>query len=132
VSPRHRRIIACALVFLSSACTTAHASRHAGTLRSSDTLTSEELVAARGTQDAYSAVERLRPLFLVVRPGPIRGTPARLHVIINDGPAADIDVLKSIPLASVESIRRVQATVAFTRYGEIPAGDGVILVRLRR
>jgi len=100
-----------------------------------DVLTSEELTTAGGTtQNAYSAVERLRPLFLTIRPGSgtIRDTAPRLYVFINGSLAGDIDVLRTIPLASVESIRRVQASAASTELGEIHAGDGVILVRLRR
>jgi hypothetical protein len=100
-----------------------------------DTLTSDELATVVGTtQNAYSAVERLRPLFLAVRPGAgtTHDTHARLYVFINGSLAGDIDALKTIPLGSVESIRRVQATTAFTQLGEIHSGDGVILVRLRR
>jgi len=101
----------------------------------SDVLMREELATVGATtQNAYSAVERLRPLFLTIRPGSatIHGTPLRMFVFINGSLAGDIDVLRTIPLESVESIRRVRATTAFTQYGEIHTGDGVILVRLRQ
>jgi hypothetical protein len=120
---------------LVAACASTQAAVHPAPSVDRDVLTTEELESVRGTtQNAYSAVERLRPLFLYVRPGhtTISGGPERVHVFIDGGLAGDADVLKTIPLASVESIRRVRATTAFTQYGEIHTGDGVILVRLRR
>jgi len=117
-----------------AACAT---SPHAGrvTPTTNDTLTSEELAAVPGTtRNAYSAVERLRPLFLAVRPGSgtVHATSQHLYVFINGSFSGEIDVLKTIPIATVESIRRVQASEAFIQLGEIRAGDGVLLVRLRR
>ena len=117
-----------------AACAT---SRHAGrsTPTTDDTLTSEELASTPGTtRNAYSAVERLRPLFLTVRPGSgtVHGTSQHLYVFINGSFAGEIDVLKTIPVATVESIRRVQASEAFIQLGELRAGDGVLLVRLHR
>ena len=101
----------------------------------SSLLTSEELATVIGTtQNAYSATERLRPLFLAVRPsgGIDRDTPPRLHVFVNGSLAGDVEMLKMIPLESVESIQRLQAPTAFTQLGETRTGAGVILVRLRR
>jgi hypothetical protein len=85
------------------------------------------------TQNAYSAVERLRPLFLTTRPGSgtVGGRVSRIHVFIEGSLAGDIDVLKTIPIGTIESIQRVQAMVAFTQYSDVRAGDSVILVRLR-
>jgi hypothetical protein len=100
-----------------------------------DVITSDELATVLGTtQNAYSAVERLRPLFLASRPGSgtIHNTSPHLYVLINGNFVGDVDALKTIPLASIASIRRVQATTAFTQLGEIRAGDGVIEVRLRQ
>jgi len=76
------------------------------------------------TQNAYSAVERLRPLLLVIRLGAaiVQGTAPRLYVFINGNFAGDVEALKTIPLASVESARRVQATAAFTQLGEVRSG----------
>jgi len=109
--------------------------RQAAPRAENDSLTRNELITVTGTtQNAYSALERLRPLFLETRPGAgtVRSTSPRIYVFINGGFAGDVDVLKTIPLASVESIRRIQATAAFTQNGEVRAGDGVLMVRLRR
>lgn len=116
------------------ACTNASSHRRSPVPETSDLLTPEELGTVSGTtQNAYSAVERLRPLFLVARPGAgaVGGRPARIYVFVQDNLAGDIDVLRTIPIASIRSIQRVQAMTAFTRYGEVQAGDSVILVRLR-
>jgi len=120
------------LAFL--ACTTASLRRPPRIAETSDLLTLQELATVSGTtQNAYSAVERLRPLFLVARPGSgsVGGRPAHIYVFIQDNLAGDIDVLRTIPVASIKSIQRVQAMTAFTRYGDVQAGDSVILVRLR-
>ena len=118
-----------------AACAAASAGRRSpGQPVDYDTLTSKELATLVGApQNAYSAVEQLRPLYLATRPGvsALRGVAPRLHVFVNGSYAGDVEVLKMIPFASVESIRHVRATVAFTQYGEIHSGDGVLMVRLR-
>ena len=132
---RQTASIAMVAGFVVAACTPHYVDSGRATPVESDVLTTDELTKVRGTtQNAYSAIERIRPLFLSIRPGsgPLHGPPPRLYVFINGSIAGDIDVLKIIPLASVESIRRVQATTAFTLYGEIHAADGVILVQLRQ
>jgi hypothetical protein len=99
-----------------------------------DLLTREELATVSGTtQNAYSAVERLRPLFLVARPGSgsVGGRVSRVYVFIQGNLTGDIDVLRTIPIGSIASIQRVQAMTAFTQYADVQAGDSVILVRLR-
>ena len=128
-------IIVIAVIGVVAACTTPALRNLPPTLIvGNDILAGTELAKMVGTtQNAYSAVERLRPMFLVTRPGSVvlRATPSRIHVFINGYLAGDLDVLRTIPVASVESIRRIQATEAFTQYGEIHAGDGVLMIRVR-
>ena len=129
-----RRILL-ALLAITTACASTSTPHHAVARTGYDALTSSELITVAGTtQNAYSAVERLRPLFLATRAGvgTVRATSPQIYVFINGSFAGDVDVLKTLPLATIESIRRVQATAAFTQYGEIRSGDGVIMVRLRR
>ena len=96
-------------------------------------LTQRELATVVGMQTTYSAVEHLRPLFLTTRPAPetLLGAPPRVHVFINGSLAGDVDVLKMIPLRSVESIERVPAPFALTLFGRVGAGDTVLMVQLR-
>ena len=126
------RIALVAALVLLDACRTAHNEYAPATFGQPNILTREELATVGGT--AYSAVERLRPLFLNIRPGSrtLHAASPRLHVFIDGDFAGGIDALNALPVATVESIWRVEATIAFTRYGAIRAADGVILVRLRR
>lgn len=127
------RIILPAIVVF-AACVARSEGRYRPTPSDSDVLTRRELATLGGaTQNAYSAVERLRPLFLATRPGSrtLRGEPPRIYVFINGNLAGDVETLKTIPLGSIESIRRVQATTAYTQSGETRTGDGVLMVRIR-
>src|SRR6185437_3158181 len=94
-----RSIIAAALTVI-AACSAPPGARHVPMPADSDVLTSEDLSAVGGTtQNAYSAVERLRPLFLGIRPGSgtIRDASAHLYVFVNGSLAGDIDILQTIP-----------------------------------
>jgi len=104
---------------------------HPPTPRSSDVITRTELATVRGTtQNAYSAVERLRPLFLATRPGSgiLSGTTPRIHVFIDGSLAGGIETLEMMPLATVASIQRVRATTAFTQFRRVESGDVVLMV----
>jgi hypothetical protein len=100
-----------------------------------DGLTRLELTdVGSGTMSAYSAVERLRPFFLMTRPSAaiIHGDVPRVHVFINGYLAGDLDVLKTIPVANVESIQRVTSSMVFAPLGsEVRPGDMALMVRVR-
>jgi len=78
-------------------------------------------------------VERLRPLFLQPRPGAgdARGEPRTISVFIDGDFAGGLDVLRSIPVADVESIRRLQPTLAYATLGSLYMADEILMVRLR-
>lgn len=99
---------------------------------SGDVITSAEIERA-SPQNAYSALEQLRPFFLQPRPNSsdVRGEPRRMHVFIDGYFSGDLDVLKTIPARDIASITRVQPEMAFTTMGDVRAGDGVLMVRLR-
>ena len=99
---------------------------------SSDLLTWTEL-AAEAHQDAYAALERLRPFFLQARPSSsdARGQTRTIRVFIDGDFAGDEEILRSIPVRDIESIRRVQPAMAYATMGSLHMGDEVILVRLR-
>ena len=83
-------------------------------------------------QNAYVAVERLRPLFLRARPGTgdARGEPRTISVFIDGDFAGDLNVLRSIPVRDIESIRRVQPSMAYATLGSLHMADEIIMVRL--
>ena len=99
---------------------------------SSDIITASEIGRA-SPQNAYTALEQLRPFFLQARPSAadIRGQAPRIHVFIDGYFSGELDVLKMIPASDIESIARVQPAMAFTTMGDVRAGDGVLMVRLR-
>ncbi len=129
-----RRIVPvlAALGVAACAASPARDSRFTPTPFSSDLITWNEL-AAKPLENAYSAVEHLRPLFLSPRPGPAdaRGQPRTIRVFIDGDFAGDEDVLRSIPVRDIESIRRVQPAMAYATIGSLHMGDEVLMVRLR-
>jgi hypothetical protein len=115
-----------------TACATATPVRYSRPSVSADVVTGKEI--SRGTpQNAYSALEQLRPFFLQPRPSAVdvRGERPQMHVFIDGYFSGDLDVLKMIPASEIESITRVQPAMAFTTMGSMHAGDGVLMVRLR-
>jgi hypothetical protein len=95
-------------------------------------LTRNEL-SAEAPQNAYSAVQRLRPFFIAAPSGYAdeHGRLPRVHVFIDGYMAGDVDILKAIPVSAIESIRRVRPTIASASMGTIRAGDSVVMVQLR-
>ena len=114
------------------ACAGRATQRYAPTPFSADLLTWSELTSERSF-DAYSAVERLRPMFFHIRPGAsvVRGQPPLIRVFINGDYAGDTEVLRTIPTRDIESIRRLQPSMAYATLGAGYAGDEVLMVRLR-
>jgi len=117
---------------LSAACASAAGPQHSSVPHSSELLTWTEM-ATEAHQNAYVAVERLRPLFLQPRPGAgdARGEPRTISVFIDGDFAGGLDVLRSIPVADVESIRRLQPTLAYATLGSLYMADEILMVRLR-
>jgi hypothetical protein len=52
-------------------------------------------------------------------------------VFINGDFAGDQEILRTIPVRDIESIRRVQPAMAYATMGSLHMGDEVIMVRLR-
>ena len=124
-------VITTAVVF-SAACASSVGRQHSSVPHSSEVLTWSEL-SSEAHQNAYVAVERLRPLFLHVRPGAgdARGEPRTISVFIDGDFAGDLNVLRSIPVRDIESIRRVQPAMAYATLGSLHMADEILMVRLR-
>lgn len=127
-----------AIMFLAvlgiTACTRSFDNRYSPTRLASDALTRKELGTLIGSPpNAYSAVEQLRPTYLMTLPGSAdeHGREAQIRVFINGFLAGDADVLKMISVASIESIRRIEATMVTVRTGDVRAGDSMLMIRLR-
>ena len=124
-------VITTAAVF-SAACASSAGRQHSFVPHSSEVLTWSEL-STEAHQSAYAAVERLRPLFLHVRPGAgdVRGEPRTISVFIDGDFAGGLDVLRSIPAQDIESIRRVQPAMAYATLGSLHMANEILMVRLR-
>jgi hypothetical protein len=59
------------------------------------------------------------------------GQSRTIRVFIDGDFAGDEQILRSIPVREIESIRRVQPAMAYTTTGSLHLGDEVIAVRLR-
>ena len=124
-------VITTAVVF-SAACASSVGRQHSSVPHSSEVLTWSEL-SSEAHQNAYVAVERLRPLFFHVRPGAgdARGEPRTISVFIDGDFAGDLNVLRSLPVRDIESIRRVQPAMAYATLGSLHMADEILMVRLR-
>ena len=133
-----RPIILAAAMLGIAACATPNTSSYLSTYPpssptvSNTKLTSRELGYATH-ENAYSAIERLRPFFLATRPSAadVHGIMPHINVFIDGYFAGDIDILKAIPASSIESVERLQPSMAFATLGAYHAGEGVLMVRLR-
>ena len=116
----------------SAACASSAGRQHSSIPYSSEVLTWSDL-SSEVHQNAYVAIERLRPLFLQARPGAgdVRGEPRTISVFIDGDFAGDQNVLRSIPVRDIESIRRVQPTMAYATLGSLHMADEILMVRLR-
>ena len=89
-----------------------------------NTLTAAEL-SQRQFYSALDAVQTLRPIWLNVR-----GAPDPVQVYIDDNHVGSLEVLRTLRIPSIVSLRHIDGIQASARYGEGHQG-GVILVTTR-
>jgi hypothetical protein len=126
-------VIITTAVLMSAGCASARGrQQYSPVAYSSDLLTWNEL-AAETHQNAYAALERLRPFFLTARPSSadVHGEPRTIRLFIDGDFAGDQEILRTIPVRDIESIRRVQPAMAYATMGSLHMSDEVIMVRLR-
>jgi hypothetical protein len=76
-------------------------------------------LARTGSSDLYSAVQRLRPEWLVVRGGvDLQGQQAAIAIIM-DGlrQNGSVELMRNIPVTDVQEVRFLNARDATTKYG---------------
>ena len=116
---------------------TTPAGQTAAAPRSSPNLITRDEIMSTPVDNAYDAVQRLRPAFL--RPKTIAGTAQNVNgsTVVHDYAVVYIDgirkggfeFLRSLPTREIAEVRYLNVTDATTRYGmNVPAG--VIDVRL--
>jgi hypothetical protein len=94
------------------------------------TLAREEILAS-GYQDAYSAVQALRPQWLWTRGTTSINSPETIKVYLDNSRMGGVDQLRQIPVRSIASIRYMDALEATNRWG-LDHGLGAILVSTRQ
>lgn len=126
------RVAALAAALIGAAgTTTACASGGTGSesRRDQRTLGAEELQAS-GYQDAYSAVQALRPQWLWTRGTTSITQTETVKVYLDGSLMGSVDQLRSIPVRSIASIRHLDGLEATNRWG-LDHGLGAIMVSTR-
>jgi hypothetical protein len=97
-----------------------------GTPRGGSSRIVESELAALETQDAYTAIQRLRPQWLRSRSG-------AAPVVILDGTRQQVglSILRSIRTSELQELRYMSATDATTRYGTGFDGGAILLTTKR-
>lgn len=101
--------------------------------RNVDVITEAELAdPAVASGDAYDAVQKLRPRFLMTR-GAVsaRAGGGATRLSIDGGPLLALDGLRSMRPSQLTEIRYLSASDATQRFGAASASGSVILVKLR-
>jgi hypothetical protein len=93
---------------------------------SSDALTGAELTGS-GVTDAYEAIQRFRPLYLNRLRDMSLANPSQstLTVYFNDTILGGVDMLRTVPVDAVRSIRLLSAAEATNRWG--PKQPGAVI-----
>jgi hypothetical protein len=123
-------IIASALLVASACQPSSTISTSAAPAR--DVLFAQEIASAR-VMDAYEAVTQLRPEFLKRRGVSLSSPVSRggIRVYLDNTEMGGVDILRTIPIDQVTTIRYLNASEASFRWGANHTG-GVILVSTAR
>lgn len=97
--------------------------------RDSSTITREQL-QARSFSNAYDAVQTLNSNWLVNRGPDSINAPSQIWVYVDDNKLGGIETLRTIAVADITYIRRLDGVSASSRWG-LGHGSGVILVSTR-
>src|SRR5687767_5916678 len=112
---RTHRALGAASLLLLTACAGVRAT---APTRSSTVITREELAAGGVAQlMAFDAIQRLRPSWLTARGvASMANSPGRFPGVLVNGSARDnIDVLRTLPVEEIETLRFLDARDATTR-----------------
>jgi hypothetical protein len=130
-----RRLTFGALLLAAMACAGAPANdpgAAVGTGRNADVITAAELAdAAIVSGNAYEAVQRLRPRFLIAR-GTMsvqNANAGRTQISMDGGALLGVDQLRRLRPDQIAEIRYLNASDATQRFGTAANSGGVILVK---
>lgn len=101
---------------------------------SQNVITADEL-ATVDVNDAYQAIQRLRPQFLSNSRGPTvlgtraGGSRAGIQVYLNDQRLGDVSALAQIPKGDIKEIRYLTASEASSRFGTGNTAGAIVVTR---
>jgi hypothetical protein len=124
----HRLTVVTSLV-LAASCASASGANQTSTRRDSNLITREQLTA-RSFANAYDAVQTLNSNWLVLRGPDSITSPSQIWVYLDENRLGGIETLRTIAVADVTWIRRIDAVAATSRWG-LGHGAGVIQVSTR-
>jgi hypothetical protein len=125
-----KRFAVLAMAAISIACSSAGTTTSSAPRGDRSLLTIEE-IGRTGSQDAYSAVQSLRPTWLTKRGTSSVNLTETIKVYLDGNLMGGPDYLRQIPTNSISSIRHLDGLEATQRYG-LDHGVGAILVFTRR
>ena len=133
-----RRVGAIALLLLGSACSSNPEPEMGATAsaqnKNGDVITADELAdPSVSAGDAYDAVKRLRPRFLMTR-GAMSAknvTAGSVHISVDGGPLLTVENLRNLRPSQIAEIRYLSSSDAAQRFGTNAASGAVIMVKSR-
>jgi hypothetical protein len=127
-------VVSVALALTGCAAASTNRVSYTDTMSSSSTLTAADFERVPSATTALEAVRQLRPLFLRPRPGSnaLRNQPSVVAVYIDNLYAGNVDVLQTIPPSEIAQMHYLQRSDAMTFAGSATAGDGFIMVTLKK
>jgi hypothetical protein len=125
-----KRFAVLAMATISMACSSAGTTT-SSTPRGDRSLLTIEEITRTGSQDAYTAVQSLRPTWLTKRGTSSVNLTETIKVYLDGNLMGGPDYLRQIPTNSISSIRHLDGLEATQRYG-LDHGVGAILVFTRR
>ncbi len=124
---------AIAALCISTACAAASTSGDEGKpARNPDVITADELTAPEiMAGDALSAIQRLRPRFLMVQgqKSSSNTSAGSVKVSIDGAPLLGVDQLHNVQTSSIKEIRYLSASDASQRFGTAANAGAVILIK---
>ena len=129
-----RAAVSILAVAVTAGCASGGTSGSSAPRHAQNVITADELETV-DVNDAYQAVQRLRPQFLTSTRGPTRmrsgaGTAeAGIQVYLNDQRVGGVTALQQIPKNDVKEIRFLSASEATTRYGTGNTSGAIVVTR---
>jgi len=126
-----KQLLVLAAAAVSIACSSAGSKSSSATPRADRSLLTIEEISRAGSQDAYTAVQALRPHWLTKRGVSSVNLSETIKIYLDGNLMGGPEFLRQITANSISTIRHLDGLEATQRYG-LDHGVGAILVFTRR